>query len=174
MINEGQCIFEFKCASLRNHDVIGMYLELKNEYWVWLWRNSEMNFCKNIFSSTEEVFGYFEDGLQWSRFIENGHWRSPIEEINRYLSPEEELEFEKVNSKWRNSDLNAGCDWSYFEIVHRLKIWMSPNHKKLEKQKFQRQKCHFFGLMDSPWSCASQNSLYAFGSLKPWTLKISL
>ena len=121
-------------------------------------------FAKNGFSSTEEVFGYFEDGLH-----KNGLWRSPIEEINRYLSPEEELEFEK-NSIWRNSDLNAGCDWSYFEIVHRLKIWMSPNHKKL--QIFQRQKCHIFGLMDSPWSCASQNSLYAFGSLKPWTLSI--
>ena len=100
-------------------------------------------------------------------FIKNGLWRSPIEEINRYLSPEEELEFEK-NSIWRNSDLNAGCNWSYFEIVHRLKIWMSPNHKNYNF--FQRQKCHFFGLMDSPWSCASQNSLYAFGSLKPWTL----
>ena len=83
-------------------------------------------FAKNSFSSTEEVFGYFEDGLH-----KNGPWRSPIEEINRYLSPEEELEFKK-NSIWRNSDLNAGCDWSYFEIVHRLKIWMSPNHKKLQ------------------------------------------
>ena len=31
---------------------------------------------------------------------------------------------------WRNSDLNARCNWSYFKIVHRLKIWMSPNHKK--------------------------------------------
>ena len=32
-------------------------------------------------------------------FIKNGLWRSPIEEINRYLSPEEELEFKKFYMK---------------------------------------------------------------------------
>ena len=81
-------------GSWLNNDLDGMYLELKNEYWVWLWRNSEMNFCKNSFSSTEEVLGTLKMG-----FIKNGLWRSPIEEINRYLSPEEELEFQKFYMK---------------------------------------------------------------------------
>ena len=62
-------------GSWLNSDLLGMYLELKNEYWVWLWRNSEMNFCKNSFSSTEEVLGTLKMG-----FIKNGlkesHWRN--------------------------------------------------------------------------------------------------
>ena len=68
-------------------------------------------------------FRYFEDGLHKKWALKESHWRNKQIFITRRRT--------RIlkNSIWRNSDLNAGCDWSYFEIVHRLKIWMSPNHK---------------------------------------------